>query len=32
LAGIANSKDRIANLEVCDAFANGADHAGKIPT
>jgi hypothetical protein len=30
LTGFANAKDCIANLKLRDAFADGADHAGKI--
>jgi hypothetical protein len=32
LSGVANSKDLVAHFEICDAFAHGADHAGKIST
>ena len=32
MAGIANAKNRIAHRKVGDAFADGADHAGEIPT
>ncbi len=31
LARLANTEDSVANLEILDAFADGADHAGKIP-
>ncbi len=32
MAGIANAKDCIAHRKVGDAFADGADHAGEVPT
>ena len=32
LTGFANAKDLVAHLKICDPFADGADHAGKIST
>src|SRR5262245_2364777 len=31
LARLADAEDRVSHLEISDAFADGADHAGKIP-
>src|SRR5262245_51180158 len=31
LARLADAEDRVSYLEIGDAFADGADHAGKIP-